>query len=299
MGYINLIQKTIDYIDEHIQDNLSVDMLASIAGFSTYHYYKIFSSFVHLSVMDYVTKRKLQFALHDLTKGTKIIDIAMDYGFETHAGFNKAFKRAFGYPPSLYRLHAPKGLPPKINLVYLKENLTGGIIMEPKIIEMPSFKVVGYEFKNNLKNVLRSRDIPAFWAQRGFDDSNCEEKLYKQLNPPKHGEYCICINTDMATDDFSYVMAVGVDSFDKATEDMYKLEIPAATYAVFTTPEVSEEEFVDSIKGTWNYILQQWFPNSQYEIDESKFDFEYYDEHCHPWEYDKVSMKIYIPIKSI
>lgn len=94
-------------------------------------------------------------------------------------------------------------------------------------------------------------------------------------------------------------MAVGVDSFDKATEDMYKLEIPAATYAVFTTPEVSEEEFVDSIKGTWSYILQQWFPNSQYEIDESKFDFEYYDEHCHPWEFDKVSMKIYIPIKSI
>ena len=108
MEYINLIQKTIDYIDEHIQDSISVDTLASIAGFSTYHYYKIFSSFVHLSVMDYITKRKLQFALHDLTTGAKIIDIAMDYGYETHAGFNKAFKRAFGYPPSLYRLHAPK-----------------------------------------------------------------------------------------------------------------------------------------------------------------------------------------------
>ncbi|MBU3188944.1 AraC family transcriptional regulator [Clostridium bowmanii] len=299
MEYINLIQKTIDYIDAHIEDKLSVDTLASIAGFSTYHYYKIFSSFVHLSVMDYVTKRKLQFALQNLTNGAKIIDIAMDYGFETHAGFNKAVKRAFGYPPSLYRIHAPKGLPPKINLVYLRNNQTGGIIMGPKIIEMPSFKVVGYEFKNNLKNVLRSSDIPAFWAQRGFDDNNCEEKLYQQLTPLKHGEYCICINTNMDTDDFSYLMGVGVDNFDKAIDDMYKLEIPAATYAIFTTPEVQEENFIDSINGTWTYILQQWFPNSQYEIDESKFDFEHYDEHCHSWEYDKVSMKIYIPIKSI
>ena len=58
--------------------------------------------------------------------------------------------------------------------------------MEPKIIEIPSFKVAKYEFKNNLKNVLRSSDIPAFWAQRGFDDNNCEEKLYKQLNPTNH-----------------------------------------------------------------------------------------------------------------
>lgn len=299
MDYTNLIQKTIDYIDEHIQDQLSVDELASIAGFSTYHYYRLFSSFVHFSVKDYVTKRKLQFALHDLTNGAKIIDIAMDYGFETHSGFNKAFKRVFGYPPSLYRLHAPKGLPPRINLAYLQENLIGGIIMEPKIVELPSFKVAGYEFKNNLKNVLRSSDIPAFWAQRGFADNQCEERLYKYLNPPKHGEYCFCMNTNMETDDFSYLMAVAIDNFDHVMNDMYKLDVPAATYAVFTTPEVPENDFVNSIKGTWAYILQQWFPNSRYEIDETKFDFEYYDEHCHTWEYEKINMQIFIPIKSI
>ena len=52
----------------------------------------------------------------------------------------------------------------------------------------------------------------------------------------------------------------------------YGFEIPAATYAVFTTPQVLEDDFVDSINVTWTYILQQWFPNSQYEIGEDKFD---------------------------
>lgn len=297
MSYIELIQKTIDYIDENIEEKISVDKLALIAGFSTFHFYRVFSSVVGLTVMGYVTKRKLQFALLELQNDKKVIDIAMNYGFETHAGFTKAFKRCFGCPPHFYRIHSPKGLPQKVILSKLISNKTGGIIMQPKIIERPSFKVVGYEFKNNLKDTLHTRDVPAFWAQRGLNDGQYETKLYSTLNPPKHGEYCICINADIDTDDFSYILGVGVDTFDLATDDMYKLEVPSATYAVFTTPEVAEKDFVDSIQGTWKYIIEEWFPTSGYEIDEPKFDFEYYDEHCHPWEYEKLSMEIYIPIK--
>ncbi|WBW96752.1 AraC family transcriptional regulator [Oceanirhabdus sp. W0125-5] len=297
MNYIELIQKTIDYIDNNIKEVISVDTLSSIAGFSTYHFYKVFNNIVGQSAMGYVTKRKLQFAMFEIQSGEKIINVAMDYGYETHAGFSKAFKRCFGYSPSMYRMHAPKGLPPKINLQKMIENKTGGIIMQPKIIERKAFKVIGYEFKNNIKDILHTRDIPAFWDQRGLGTGEYEKKLYLELNPPKHGEYCICINSNMETDEFSYLLAVGVDNFDLATEEMYKLEIPGGTYAVFTTPEVPEDDFVKSIQGTWKYILEEWFPTSGYEIDEDKFDFEYYDERCHPWEYDKVSMEIHIPIK--
>lgn len=298
MSYIELIQKTIDYIDENVQEKISINNLASISGFSTYHFYRVFSSLVGFTVMQYVTRRKLQFALFELQAGKKVIDVAMNYGFETHAGFTKAFKKCFGYPPHLYRLHAPERLPHKIDLSKLISIKTGGIVMQPKIIEKNSFKIVGYEFQNNLKNTLHTRDIPAFWSQRGLDDGKCETKLYTTLNPPKHGEYCFCIKTNMETDDFSYVLGVGVDTFNLATDDMCKLEITSATYAVFTTPGVEEKDFVNSIQGTWKYILEEWFPSSGYEFDEEKLDYEYYDEHCHTWEYDKLSMEIYIPIKT-
>ena len=80
---------------------------------------------------------------------------------------------------------------------------------------------------------------------------------------------------------------------------MCTLEVLAATYAVFTTPSVNSDDgsFINSIKGTWKYILEEWFPNSGYEIDDSKLDFEFYDERCHPWEYEKILLDIYIPIK--
>lgn len=297
MDYIDLIQNTIDYIDDNIGEKITVDKLAEIAGFSTYHYYRVFHSFIGIPVMEYVTRRKLQYALSELSDNKKIFDIALDLGFETHAGFTKAFKKCFGYTPSFYRLHAPIGFPQKVDLKKIKTNKIGGIVMQPKIINRDSFKIVGYEFKTTLRNNAHSRDIPAFWDQCNIEGK--EAHLYSTQNSPRHGEYGICVNTNMETDEFSYILGIEVTNFNQATDEMCTLEIPTATYAVFTTPTVAsnDDSFVSSIKGTWKYILEEWFPNSGYEIDDSKLDFEFYDERCHPWEYEKICMDIYIPIK--
>jgi len=294
MSYIKLIQKTIDYIDDNITEKITVEHLAGIAGFSTFHYYRVFHSFVGMPVMEYVTRRKLQYSIFHLSNGEKILDIALNYGFETHAGFTKAFKKSFGYSPKYYRIHAPEGFPQKINLMSIKENKIGGIVMEPKIITRDGFNIVGYKFDTTLRNNAYSRDIPAFWDKCNIEGK--ENKLYTTQKTTKHGEYGICVNTNLETDEFSYILGVEVVDFENALEEMYKLQVPSAAYAVFTTPKVDEKDFVDSIKGTWKYILEEWFPNSGYEIDSNKLDFEFYDEHCHPWQYKKVSMNIYIPI---
>jgi len=294
MDYIDLIQKTIDYIDNNITKRITVDQLAKLAGFSTFHYYRVFQSYVGMPVMEYVTRRKLQYSIFDLSNGEKILDIALKYGFETHAGFTKAFKKSFGYPPNYYRMHSPEGFPKKISLINIKENKVGGIVMEPKIITRDSFMLVGYKFDTTLRNNAYSRDIPAFWNKCNIEGK--ENKLYNTQKVIKHGEYGICVNTSIDTDEFSYILGVEVENFDNTLEEMIELEVPEANYAVFTTPEVEVKDFVDSIKGSWKYILEEWFPNSGYEIDSSKLDFEFYDEHCHPWEYKKVCMNIYIPI---
>lgn len=297
MNYVQLIQKTLDYIDENIIEDITVEDLAAQANFSMYHYYRVFTSIVGMPVMEYITRRKLQFALYDLRNGKKVLETALTYGYETHAGFTKAFKKSFGYPPSFYRIHAPIGLPQRINLLKLKENKTGGILMQPKIFEREAFKIVGYEFKTTLRNNAHSRDIPAFWDKCNIEGK--EAKLYETQKPPNHGEYGICVSTNMETDEFSYVLGVEVTDFQNVLDEMYQLEVPAATYAVFTTPPVKDEEFTASIQGTWKYILEEWFPSSGYEIDDTKLDFEFYDERCHPWEYDKLLMEIHVPIKKV
>lgn len=95
--------------------------------------------------------------------GKKIVDAAMEYGFETHAGFTKAFKRCFGYPPSLYRIHAEATLPKRIILSEIKKHLLGGTMLQPQIINMNAFVIVGYTSQHVMPDVTRTGDIPAYW----------------------------------------------------------------------------------------------------------------------------------------
>lgn len=136
-----LIQQVIDYIDNQIKEEIHPENLAKLIGYSPYHFYRIFQQTTGYTVMDYVQKRKLQFALFELLQGKKIIDIAFEYGFKTHAGFTKAFKRCFGSPPSLYKLHCPVSLPQKLDLNSLHQKKTGGIVLQPKIISKPLLKL--------------------------------------------------------------------------------------------------------------------------------------------------------------
>jgi AraC family transcriptional regulator len=292
-----LLQQIIDYIEDHIRDEIDPEKLAKIVGYSPYHFYRVFQKHTGYTLMDYVVKRRLQYALHELVHGKKVIQIAMDYGFDTHAGFTKAFKKCFGSPPSLYKIYGPKSLPQKLDLISIHQKNTGGIVMQPMIVNRPSFTVAGKTFEINMGNVSYTRDAPAFWDQEGLADGSIERLLYKSLSPKKHGEYCINLSPSKSEEKFIYLFAVDLDKDISLPDGLTPLQIPAATYAVFRTPLVEVEKFASAIKGSWRYILEDWFPQSSYEVDEDSFDFEYYDEHCHYWDYEKVYMEIHIPIK--
>ncbi|CAM3938500.1 helix-turn-helix domain-containing protein [Mesobacillus zeae] len=294
---IVLLQKVIDYIEEHIKDEMDSEKLAKLVGYSPYHFSRIFYKHTGYTVMDYVLKRKLQFALHELVNGKKILPIALDYGFETHSGFTKAFKKCFGSPPSLYKQHCPKSLPQKLDLMSLHQKSTGGIVMQPKIMKRRAFSVAGKLFEFNRENVIYTRDAPAYWKQEGLTDGSVERFLYKSLSPKKHGEYCINLSSAHDEGKFNYLFAVDYDGDISLPEGLTTFQIPDATYAVFRTPLVEVDQFAYSIEGTWRYILEDWFPQSSYEVDEACFDFEYYDEHCHYWDFEKIFMEIHIPIK--
>lgn len=297
LSQTQILQQVIDYIDDHIKEKLYPEYLAKMVGYSPYHFYRIFHKHLGYTLMDYVLKRKLQYALHDLVMGKKIIDIAVEYGFETHAGFTKAFKKSFGSPPSLYRIHCPISLPQKPDLSRLQHMKLGGIVMQPKITTRPAFWVIGKTFEGKVKNVSYTRDEPAYWNQPGLNDGSIERMLYEQLKPKKHGEYCINLHSSEIDGGFTYLFSVEYEEDMKPSKELTRVKIPASTYAVFKTPSVSVEHFFTSIKGTWQYILEDWLPHSSYEVNEDSFDFEYYDEKCHYWDFDKIYMEIHIPIK--
>jgi AraC family transcriptional regulator len=114
MDYRMCIQNSIDYIEEHLQEGITVDKLARIAGFSPYHYYRVFNAYVGIPIVEYIRRRRLAYAAAELACGKRIIDIAMDYGFDTHNGFTKAFRKAYGCSPEKYRIHVSGQIPKKV-----------------------------------------------------------------------------------------------------------------------------------------------------------------------------------------
>ena len=110
------IQSVLDYIEENLKAELSVSDLSDMTGYSLYHFYRLFQSAVGMPVMQYILRRKLLNAIYDISSGLSKTDAALLYGFETYAGFYKAFKREIGYTPSDFLKRFKVKKPYKINL---------------------------------------------------------------------------------------------------------------------------------------------------------------------------------------
>ncbi len=100
--YIRMIQESLDYIEDNIKCEITALELSEKAGFSLFHYYRLFHTAVGMPVMQYILRRRLLNAIYDISCGNKMIDVALQYGFETHAGFYKAFIRELGCTPAQY-----------------------------------------------------------------------------------------------------------------------------------------------------------------------------------------------------
>lgn len=96
-------EKTIKYVEEHIKDEIKLDNIANIVGYSLPHIYKIFKTYSSYPIKKYIRRRKLYTAANELYTGRKIFDIALDYGYETPAGFFRAFHGVFDCSPSVYK----------------------------------------------------------------------------------------------------------------------------------------------------------------------------------------------------
>ena len=98
------IQKSIDYIEENLENDIQIEKLAEIATLSLFYFQRLFTRLVKKPVREYIRLRRLACASRKLkNKEYRILDIALDYGFNSHETFTKAFKHAYGITPSEYR----------------------------------------------------------------------------------------------------------------------------------------------------------------------------------------------------
>lgn len=104
MSYSPIIQKSIEYIEKNLHEELSLENVAQFAGFSKYHYHRIFLKEVGVTASEYIRYRRIANSANMLLyTDEKIIDIALHYRFETQESFTRSFKKFYHLPPGHYR----------------------------------------------------------------------------------------------------------------------------------------------------------------------------------------------------
>lgn len=295
LAYEDVVQGIVEAIEARLGEGLSLTRLAELAGFSDYHFHRMFQAIAGEPVMEYVRKRRLACAAHQIAYTRKrLLDISLDCGFGTQESFIRAFRKLYGMTPGEYRKRGIK--PPDYPILKVPERrynpYLGGIRMNYRMETKPAFYVIGYTVRTTNSNGQNNRDIPAFWQRY------LQEKLGRNLESAalSNAEFGICESIDLETDEFNYVIGVEAKEGAVVPEGAVRRSYPEQTYAVFTTPRVKLEQFTESIQSTWCAIFSEWFPHSGYEH-AGGIDFEYYDERCWSDRNELVEMDIYIPVK--
>lgn len=291
MNYRRDFEKCLEYIEINLTNTLNPTILSEHIGYSLFHFCRLFQIYNGVTPMEYIRKRKFEQSLIDIMNGEKIINVALKYGFQTPSGFSKAFRKEYGTTPKKYAIKM-KGYNHREPLAELAP-----YIQEPKIKEISSFRIAGYGIETDIEGFEYTDKLIAYWND--FEQYSYEEKMYELLNPLKHGEVGVAIPNSLDGGKMVYLCGVMVQDKIDIPENMMSFVIPNGEYAVFTTPPTDmrnqDDNFAKMIKMTWKYIFTEWFSSSDYVYDESRYDFEFYDERCHYLE--NSTMDIYIPIK--
>jgi AraC family transcriptional regulator len=103
--YRSQFRKVLEYIDRHLEDDLTIDRLSKVAAFSKYHFHRQFSELLGISVYKYLQLTRLKRASYQLAFRDQmpIVDISLASGYENHESFSRAFKKRIGQTPSEFR----------------------------------------------------------------------------------------------------------------------------------------------------------------------------------------------------
>lgn len=295
MDHLRQIQRAIDYIEDHLNDDFTTDTIAKVAGFSKWHFQMVFSSAVGDTLKEYIRKRRLTAAIIAIgTSERRLLDIAIDAGFESQESFTRAFKMMFGKNPGECRKVGIRSVmslnKPRITIEYL-DHLYGGINMQPVLKFLEEKKVIGMgtQFISALSPERNNNIvIPKLWEK--FIPRSHEIK--SRLNSTDLG-ICICIDEEKEKthpDECFYMACTEVKSIQELPVGMTAMTIPAGNYAVFT-----HKGEVEKINLTMKYIYGSWLPKSGKKLRDAP-DIEVYDERFKPDSEDS-ELDIYIPIQ--
>lgn len=270
------IEQSLTYIEKHLTEEIRTEELANTIGLSPFYFQRLFKRLVKKPVQEYIKLRRLAKVIENL-KDTdrRILDIALDYGFSSHANFTRVFKETYGMTPDEYR----KDLPtlntfnrPQISMNYVLVDegvplVVGDIVLE---VERRTLKqterYVGLEIEVNISEQMpvgesTGVDVPGQLWKRYH-----REKELLFTSPDSGVELGMSHMGNSAPGYFTYFAGGLVQEIpEQLPEGFQKQELAAGEYIVCKIEAESFEDLATvALNQANNYLFSTWLPRHNF-----------------------------------
>lgn len=286
------IIETVDYIEENLYNKISLDEIALYTGISKYYLHRIFKSLTGESIIEYVQGRKLTSSINELINtNMRIIDIALNYGFDYEQSYIRAFKKCFGCTPLKVRSDQTSLsliLKEKINTNDIL-SLGNSITYTPQFVFKQKFNLIGIKHKILSKSGDKSANI---YGRDFF--YNQKHKIENAINTQEYFGF-----TDWSSYGFIYyIPSMQVSDLDIVPEGMTSISIPAHKYVVFRFVGFFRPDNLNSrhLGRLLVQLYRKWIFKSGYKFADT-FRFEYINNSISKDNY--CELYVFQPIKDI
>lgn len=302
--YISRVNKVQDYIEMNISESFSLYQLALIAGFSSFHFHRIFYSITGETLFQYIQRVRLEKAarLLIMNQNMSIMNIALECGFSNQSSFAKAYKNYFSMSAANYRTsfkkksNLGKELPEILDYnsherttpcsTRQKEYLT---TYQIEVKRISSMDVVYLRYTGPYKS-----DIPLFENLSSKLDKWAASKGLQYSSDTKW--LTVIHDSPGITEDnrmrISYGMTIHESKKVNLDGEYGKMRISGGRYAIGHF-ELAEDEY----QAAWNALYVNWLPENGYQPEDG-ISFELYHDNVVSSS-GKRKVDIYIPVKPL
>ncbi len=265
MDLLKRMNDALEYIENNLCEEISLETAARLACSSVYHFQRMFPYIVGVPLAEYIRRRRLTKAAFDLQAGEKVLDVALSCGYDSPTAFNRAFQAMHGIAPSAARkMGAKLKAYPRISF---QIKIKGEAEMEYRIEEKEAFRIVGVREPLVLDLSYKERDdmkiddvkgaferVPKLWQEAGQSGKIAE--ICSLMNKAPMGLLGVTACHDK--EQSYYYIAAATDK--PAPKGMFEATIPACTWAIFPGSGLPS-----SIQGLMERVYSEWLPASGYE----------------------------------
>lgn len=295
------IQQVLDYIEEHLSEELRMETLAQVAALSPYYFQRLFNRLVKKPVYEYIKLRRLAQAAEVLKNHeVRIGDIACDKGFSDHSSFTRAFREAYSIAPEEYRRH-PVSLnhfiKPDLRLSYMTADEDAPIVTDGIVLEITRRMVAEQRVFVGVEGFVPDSELAGGKTTGVSTAGQIWEKFHRIKTSIPHllpeGNEAGILYKGEALKGLCTYLAAAESQCEAVSDELSTYILPRGEYVVCTLEAESFDELVDSALFKAISYMGGWLRSHHLKCGE--FSAEIYYGH----DADSRTMELWLPVKPL